>query len=81
MIDPPNISELFSRSLFTIGSSPVTLAGLVIALVITIFSYMAARLVVRLIARLRGCAAACPMAVWRSISWKNLRATEFSCWA
>ena len=54
MIDPPNISELFSRSLFTIGSSPVTLAGLVIALVITIFSYMAARLVVRLIARLRG---------------------------
>ena len=54
MIDPPNISELFSRSLFTIGSSPVTLAGLVIALVITIVSYMAARLVVRLIARLRG---------------------------
>ncbi len=54
MIDPPNIFELFSRSLFAIGGTPVTLSGLVIALVITIVSYAGARLAVGLIARLRG---------------------------
>ena len=54
MIDPPSVTELFSRSLFRLGGTPVTLGGIILAFVIMIASYLAARLVVRLLARLRG---------------------------
>lgn len=53
-IDPPSLSELFSRSLITIGGTPVTLSGIVVALVILVGSYLLAVAAVRLIARLRG---------------------------
>jgi small-conductance mechanosensitive channel len=54
IIDPPQLSELFSRPLFTLGGTPITLSGVMVALVIMVGSYLLARVTVGLIARLRG---------------------------
>jgi small-conductance mechanosensitive channel len=53
MIDPPSVNELFSRPLFKMGGTPITLSGLAVALGIMVASYLVARFVVRMLARLR----------------------------
>jgi small-conductance mechanosensitive channel len=54
VIDPPSFSELFTRPLFTMGGTAVSLSGVAVAVLIMVGSYLIARLVVRLIGRLRG---------------------------
>jgi small-conductance mechanosensitive channel len=54
MIDPPSVDELFSRPLFRMGGTPITLSGVAVALGIIVASYLVARFVVRMLARLRG---------------------------
>jgi small-conductance mechanosensitive channel len=50
---PPSAHEILSFTLADIGGTPITLAGVLLASAIIIISFLASRLTVRLIARLR----------------------------